>query len=205
MKLSLKLLGVAMAMMPASAFASTTIVNISGTVSGCTPCNGYHPAPGTTVGSLINPVLVDFSAGTYTVTNAVGQAGATPGYDAWRFNGSESNWIWTAMIIDAATRQVILDTLPDPQAFVGTHDQVANADYARKYTGNFTLAEDTTLAFVLEDYYLPDNAGGVALKISSFPAAGGVPEPSTWGLFIAGFGMIGAAKRSRSRKIAAMA
>ena len=185
MKLSLKLLGVAMAMMPASAFASTTIVNINAAVSGCSPCSGNNPGPGTMLDVLANPTLVDFSAGTYTVTNGVGLAGATPGYDAWRFNASEQNWIWAAIIVDAATRKVVLNTLPDPQAFSGTHDLVANADYARNYMGSFTLAADTTLAFVIEDYGVYDNAGGVALKISSFPAAGGVPEPSTWGLFIA--------------------
>ncbi len=106
MKLSLKLLGVAMAMMPASAFASTTIVNINAAVSGCSPCSGNNPGPGTMLDVLANPTLVDFSAGTYTVTNGVGLAGATPGYDAWRFNASEQNWIWAAIIVDAASARL---------------------------------------------------------------------------------------------------
>jgi hypothetical protein len=192
----------AAAILPANAYATDTIVNINGADTGCTTCNGApHPVAGDTVGDLINPVLQTFAAGTYTVTNGVGLAGATPGYDAWRFNGSEENWIWSFIIVDPATHKVVLDSLPDANAFVGTHSAVANASYALSYSGSFTLAADTQLAFITEDYYPYDNAGGVALRVSS-AAVAGVPEPATWAMMLVGFGAIGGALRGRQKATA---
>lgn len=183
----------------AGAQASDTIVNINGATTGCTTCNGSpHPVAGDTVGDLISPVLRTFAAGTYTVTNGAGLAGATAGYDAWRFNGSEENWIWSFIIVNPATHKVVLDSLPDANAFVGTHAAVANAGYARDYVGSFTLGADTQLAFITEDYYPNDNAGGVALRLRS-SAAAAVPEMATWAMLIIGFGVIGGVSRSRRR------
>ena len=183
--------------LPAIAQAASTIVNIDGAVTGCTTCNGSpHPVAGDTVGQLINPVLKTFAAGTYTVTNGVGLAGATPGYDAWRFNGSESNWIWSFIIVDPTTHKVVLDSLPDANAFVGSHAAVASASYALDYSGSFTLGTDTQLAFITEDYYPYDNAGGVALRITPI-GVGGVPEPAAWAMLIGGFGLVGGVQRSR--------
>ena len=189
--------------LPATAHAVSTIVNIDGAITGCTTCNGSpHPVAGDTVGQLINPVLKSFSAGSYTVTNGFGMEGANPGYDAWRFNGSESNWIWSFIIVDPATHKVVLDSLPDDDAFVGSHSAVASASYALNYSGSFTLAADTQLAFITEDYYPYDNAGGVALNIAPTGVAG-VPEPAAWALLIGGFGMVGGMSRSRRRNITA--
>jgi hypothetical protein len=53
------------------------------------------------------------------------------------------------------------------------------------------LAQTTTLDFFTDDYFLPDNAGGVALKI--------VPEPSTLLLLVAGLVSLGVG-RGRGRQ-----
>lgn len=189
------------------AHAAGTIVNIDGAVTGCTPCNGNHPVAGESVSQLIKPVLKTFAAGSYTVTNGFGMAGATPGYDAWRFNFSEGNWIWSFIIVDAATRKVVLDSLPDANAFVGSHSAVGSASYALNYSGSFTLAAETQLAFVTEDYFPDDNAGGVTLNIAPADTGGvgGVPEPAAWALMIGGFGMVGGMSRARRRAITALA
>lgn len=201
-----KLACAAAAMLPTSAFAATTIVNIDGAVTGCSTCSGGHPVAGDTVGTLINPVLANFAAGTYTVTNGFGQLGANANYDAWRFNGSEQNWIWAFIIVNPVTLKVVLDSLPDPMAFVGTHSVVASSNYALNYSGSFTLAATTQLAFITEDYFPRDNAGGVALRISDGQAGpSAVPEPASWAMLIVGFGMLGAFTRSRRRAALALA
>ncbi|MBO9669430.1 MAG: PEP-CTERM sorting domain-containing protein [Sphingobium sp.] len=187
----------AAATLPAAANAD--IININGAITGCTTCNGVHPVAGDTVGDFISPVLVTFGPGTYTVTNGVGQQGAA--YDVWNFNtGNPYNWIWSFIIADAATHKVVLDSLPDPNAFTGLHDDVANAAYALNYSGTFTLASTTQLAFFTEDYYPPDNAGGVSLNVSLKSVNGAVPEPASWALMICGLGFAGAAMRASGSK-----
>jgi hypothetical protein len=50
----------------------------------------------------------------------------------------------------------------------------------------------TKLDFFTIDYYLPDNAGGVALDISA-----AAPEPASWALLVGGFGFVGGMMRRR--------
>jgi hypothetical protein len=199
MKISLSGLALAASLAAVPAASHATIVNVAGYITGCTDssrCGGQHPGPGAYIGPLINPVQVSFGPGTYTVTNGVGMAGATPGFDAWNFNaGSPNNYIWAFIIIDDATKTVVLDSLPDPAAFVGDHASVASSAYALNYSGSFTLSGTRLLDFITEDYYPYDNLGGVALNIQG---GGGVPEPATWALMLAGFGLLGATLRRRT-------
>lgn len=180
------------------AVAHADIINVNGAVTGCTTCNGSpHPVAGDTLGDFIAPVLVTLGPGTYNVTNGVGLEGAL--YDAWRFNGSEENWIWSFIIADATTHKVVLDSLPDANAFVGTHSAVAGSSYALNYSGSFTLSQSTQLAFITEDYFPGDNAGGVSLKVE-LANKDGVPEPASWALMICGLGFAGAAMRASGSK-----
>ncbi len=64
---------------------------------------------------------------------------------------------------------------------------------------NLTFATTTTVEFVVNDYYFPDNTGGVSLKINS---AGGGPEPATWSMMMIGIGMVGFALRRRAEHTA---
>jgi len=185
-------LALAAAALPA--IAQATIINVSAILTGCSTCDGRHPAPGDTLGTIYNPGSFTFGPGTYTVTNAVGKEGAL--YYAWNFNsGSDHNWVWAFIIADHDTRKVLLDSLsPLGGAFSGTHSEVANSAYALNYSGTFTLTQTTDLSFLTEDYYGPDNLGGVSLDVRNVSA---VPEPASWALMLVGFGVAGAALRRR--------
>lgn len=56
---------------------------------------------------------------------------------------------------------------------------------------------------------LGDGGGGLpagfGVRLDSLDVSSGVPEPATWGLLIVGFGMLGAALRSRRGRFAAFA
>lgn len=87
--------------------------------------------------------------------------------------------------------------------------------YAYGFAGNlnFTVSASTplTLASLLANtvwntsyYFTTDvvNAGGFTGNVGATLAVAAVPEPATWGLMVVGFGMIGAAARSRKTKAA---
>ncbi|MBI5418085.1 PEP-CTERM sorting domain-containing protein [Candidatus Poribacteria bacterium] len=70
---------------------------------------------------------------------------------------------------------------------------IANHPGVQNFSRTFTLNNTTTLDFMIRDYYLPDNAGGVALNIHA------APEPSTFILFIIGGGLVGMVTYKRKR------
>lgn len=171
--------------------AHAMVINIDATLSGCTPCNGSpHPAVGDILTSIIYPTQLTLGPGTYTVTNGIASVGANPSYSAWRWNGDLGyNWTWSFVIANDANKKVLMDGCC-PSVSFPTQSAAALDSFGQNFSQVFTLAQQTTLDFVIEDYYPPDNAGGVALLIT--------PEPSTALLVflgIAGF----SAWRSRRR------
>ena len=77
----------------------------------------------------------------------------------------------------------------------GYYDSAAHAfANAAPVANAFTLGAISNVKFWILDDYLGDNSGGISLSVTG---AGGVPEPGTWSLLIAGFGMIGAVLRRR--------
>jgi hypothetical protein len=181
--------------------ANATIVNISATANGCSAplCDGTHPVPGVVLGALFNPVLLSFDPGTYTVTNATGLAGADPNFTAWRYNGISTSWVWSFIIANAATNEVLLSFCCGSGP---TQAAAATDPLTTGYSGSFTLASTTQLAFVIEDHILSDNAGGVALNI---PTVAAVPETSTWAMMILGFAGVGFMAYRRRSKLALIA
>ena len=74
---------------------------------------------------------------------------------------------------------------------------VGNSAY-QSYLFNVTVGANSTLSFSflnVPDYYSLDN---VVVELAS----GAVPEPDTWAMLIAGFGLTGAAMRRRRRSAA---
>ncbi len=191
------------------AVASATIVNIDASVSGCdsTHCSGEHVGPGTVLFSVISPSQLTLAAGSYTVTNANGLPGANANDIAWNFNKGGVNWIWAFMAINDSNLTVLLDSLPDANITIATTQAAAAAQSAAvNYVGHFTLAQQTTVDFVTEDYFPPDNLGGVSLNVQrDGSTAPGVPEPASWALMLLGFGGLGAMLRGARRRGAVLA
>ena len=202
-----------------SGAANATIVNISGTANG--EQTGGADCNVACEGALISPVQVTFAQGTYNISDAYSpttglQSGAS--YDAWNFeagNGQAWVWHWKALLDDGQdgatinvgnyASHILLDVdAPNPADAFTTEAQAA-AFGAATPISQLTFTQTTTVDFVVNDYYLPDNAGGVSLDIESASAA---PEPATWGMMLFGFaglGFIGHRRAKLKRGLASSA
>jgi hypothetical protein len=202
------LLKTALALIPLAVgtTASAQIVNVDASVTGCAnfaACSGAHLPAGAFIGDLLSPVQLILGPGTYTITNASLLPGADPQYSAWRFNGAD-NWVWAFMMINDADKTVIVEGCCGAQVY--NSQAAAAADpFAQNFFASFTLATTTTLDFITEDYYPPDNAGGVSLDIepaSKTPiSTSAAPEPATLALLFPGVLLMGGmARRRRAAK-----
>jgi hypothetical protein len=162
-----------------------TIVNIDATRYGFHyPGGGSDPAPvpGQVIVPITNPPGQPFNqltlnAGTYRIKNATGLVGADPQYTAWNFNTSQSpTWTWVFVIADNATNKVVFYGEPAGLTLGTTQAAVASQSCVRNYSATFSLATPTTLNFMIRDWFLADNAGGVALDITPVIINGGITE-----------------------------
>jgi hypothetical protein len=171
------------------------IINIDAIKYGCTPTDPI-PQPGDIITPVTNPagqplLTLTLPAGTYSITNATGMVGANPNFNAWRFNGT--GWTWSFMITDDATKKVIIYGALSPPVF--NYDRAAAANEAMGYYAEISLPTTTTLDFMMRDYGLTDNVGGVALSINAVNA---VPVPGAVWLLGSGLLGLGALRRFRS-------
>lgn len=142
-------------------------------------------APG---GALLQFVL---PAGVYEVTNAAGQAGAL--YDAFKFNEAAggATWVWNFLIANGSDGNKVL--LYGDGSDVAATEAEAAAN-AAGYLGTLVLTAQTTLSFMIRDYAVGDNTGGVSIRIA--PVA--VPEPASLAMLAAGV-LLSAAAVARRR------
>ena len=179
------------------------IVDINSQVSGCSICSGVaQVTPGTFLGSIYSPVQLTLGPGTYTVTNADTTIGD---YDsAWNFQGypSTGNWVWSfVMAADNGTNTagtVILDDyiagVYSTQALAAGATGIQTFDDLTALSGTstagfvdtFVLATTTKLDFMIDDYDLNDNGGGVALNINQVGGNSTAPEPASIAFTVAG-------------------
>ncbi len=179
-----------------------TLVNIKGFGSdgaGVSGPLGYPQAVGTLIG-MVNPVLVAFSAGDYSLTDAWGQSGAL--YDAWNYNlnqGStwDSHYYVAVQQGTSSSYKLLLDALsnrnpacPNSNCSWTTQAQARDAFLATP-AFHLHLAQDTVLAFSSTDYFLADNAGGMSISISA------VPEAQSAALMAAGVMLLAAVRWGR--------
>lgn len=82
---------------------------------------------------------------------------------------------------------------PSPELFMAVNVQGIGGRNSWVGFGN-----SAHLGFVLPDGVTFTSASGSALTQSAFPGPG-VPEPASWAMLIAGFGLVGAANRRRMR------
>jgi hypothetical protein len=185
------------------------IINISATQNG--EQIGNESCTITCNGALIDPVQVTLGPGSYTISDAWSPTtGLEPGalYEAGNFEaGNPVAWGWHWKVLtddghDGATispsnyaSHLIADI--DPTEAFSTESAGALFGYETPAL-HFTLSTKTTLDFVINDYYLPDNAGGVSLDLHGGPSP--VPEASTWAMILLGFAGFGFVGRWTSRR-----
>ena len=133
------------------------IVNINAQVS------GYN------AGAVTAPVALVLSAGCYQVADASGKSGAI--YDALNYHvGVANDWAWQYRIVNVQTGATILyvaaPTNESPATHYASELQASNAGHALG-AQTFCLSTTTTVGFVVDDNYLPDNIGGVSLLVAS--------------------------------------
>jgi hypothetical protein len=188
--------------MPAA--ASAVIVNIDAT-HGFTyvPGGGSDPAPvpGEQIAFIGMPPTVSLAAGTYTITNATGKPGADPNLSAWCYNIYTQSWTWGFVIATSGGTVIDYESAGNGGS---SQASVASQSAVQNFSSTLTLATPTVIAFTLRDYYVPDNAGGIALDIEPQSVVVPVPEPATWAMMLAGFGGLGAALRWRRTSLSAV-
>jgi hypothetical protein len=177
-----------------SAGSRAAIINIDATRYGFAFPTDPAPTPGQTITPITNPPgqplnQMTFAAGTYQITNGTGRPGADSNFTGWRFN-SNPNWVWNFVIADNATNKVVF--YGEADGVQGTQAAIAAQPAVQNYLATFTLPATTTLNFMIRDYFLPDNAGGMALNLQL------IPEPSGGVLVLVATMFVG--RRSRKRR-----
>jgi hypothetical protein len=208
------LASVAIGLLLTAGISSAAIVNIDAALYGHSAFDSFSPAPGglvTPVGpggnvfsGLSGGVLdqLTLGAGTYSVTNATGSLGANTNFTGWNFDTrqdqeTDPSWVWSAIIANDATHVIV--SVPNAGGAQASPAAIAAQPDVQDFSATFTLAATTTLDFMVNDYGLGDNAGGISLNIQSLTET--VPEPSSF--ILCGLGAIGllvATHRCRQRR-----
>jgi len=171
--------------------AQAQVLNIDATRYGF----AFPTDPAPVVGQIITPITnpggepllqLTLGPGTYDISNATSLAGANPAFTGWNYSGG---WVWSIVVADDATHNVVY--YADRGGVQGSQAAIAAQADVQAFHDSFTLAQTTTLDFMVRDYYLPDNAGGIAVLLAPVPE---VPAPT---LFMLGLLALGWHLRAR--------
>jgi PEP-CTERM motif len=197
MRLRANCLALAITGLAAVSAVEAQIVNIDATHGFTYDTGGSDPAPvpGQHINPIGGPLLLTLDSGTYQLTNAAGQSGAT--FSAWSFNVNTASWAWAFLIYDAGTDKTLryfeAGSLQTSAAAVAAQAAV------QSFSQQLVLTERTTVGFTLRDYYVPDNAGGISVRVT---AVSPIPEPGAAALMLAGLGAVGVLVRRRTQAAA---
>ena len=97
---------------------------------------------------------------------------------------------------DGATIGAIFSTADPLGTLISTSDTVGGTTYAM---GGFSWARAVPSNVVSQKFARPGGDLNDYSGLFSFTVSGAVPEPTTWLMMLAGFGMIGAGLRSRGK------
>jgi hypothetical protein len=130
-----------------------------------------------------NPVPDLYYEAGQTVTLEVTAGGDLFSFDSWDFAGNNGVTSWTI------------------KGFNGGNESFTSSDSGDTSGGGFgfiTVASGTNLTF--DRLTFTFDVGGTSSNFDNFVGnVAAVPEPATWGLMIAGFGLAGGALRRRHR------
>lgn len=178
---------------------AATIINIPGTQAGA-EIYQYPVALGSEQ-TFFSPVMLSLSAGDYNISGAWGRPGAL--FDAWNFYlGAAGSWSNYYLIGEATGTPGRFTILANPGASPtpcvnwycawSTREEAA-AGLLAAPPYRLHLDHDATLGFVVTDYEVVTNQGGVSLLVSA------VPEPETNAMMLMGLGTLAAVARRRRR------
>jgi len=125
------------------------------------------------------------SADSDTFLGIANEGGTSTGYEIASFSG-----LRTRIANGAALSNTILGDGPDGDQFI---DAGQGYDVTLGLGRGFTLAAGASTTFTTRTIFGTGAAADVDLP-------GAVPEPATWGMMLAGFGLVGAGMRSRRRR-----
>ena len=145
-----------------------------------------------------NPISYTVSAGTYKIAR-VGTETPGAAYTAWNAWGRVSGCDASNMCSNGWINNFQYDTGAGSEInWLGPFDRWATPQLAlnqalatQAFTRTFT--EQTTLRFFISDSHHWDNLGGISVSVTP------VPEPETYGLMLAGLGMVGLLVRRRKQ------
>ena len=150
-----------------------------------------------------NMWMTDLGVDTATLTFDLGGAFKLSSIDVWNYNFGKEEWVST---LDRASKAFTLAISTDGVTFT----QVLAGEFARG-TGELLGAETFGFTGVARYVQLnlsgnhqrqPETYGYAPIGLSEVRFAGSaVPEPATWAMMIAGFGLVGGALRASRRGV----
>ena len=137
--------------------ASGPVININAAVS------GYFD------GVITAPVELTLNAGCYSVVDAIGKDPAAI-YDALNYHSGVANdWAWQYRVVNVATSTTLLYAAAPRNESPATKyasETAASAAGLVLAESTFCVDATTTVGFVVDDNYLPDNTGGISVLVS---------------------------------------